>query len=215
MPRVKKNDDVLQLELRITPADGEQITDWKLTDDHLKFISFMEGGAGTAKALHYHCYIEYARSRTLLLKWIYSIAHCFHGETGNAVFFSRKPHSHTFGYICKSGTVACRHNFEQTTIDEWFQQSEEYLKSKETSRKRKQRKREEAVGAIKAAVIKGLKEHTISHSVDAVIDRLLSEFHNNNLALPSRSIMETITMGCLYHVDRGFVRSYYMKSFTF
>lgn len=215
MSRVKTSDDVLELELRITPCDGLPIQDWKLTDDHKEFVAYVEGGPGTDKALHYHCYLKYARSRTLLLKWIYSIAHCNNGETGNAVFFSRKPHSRTHGYIAKSGSVACRHNVSQTTLDEWFTQSEEYLRNKSSARKRKQRTREEIVGEIKTQIVKELKEFSINRSPTAVVDRLLAEFHNRNLSFPPRATIEIMVMNIMYNVDAEYVRSFYARNLSF
>lgn len=215
MPRIKATDDLLILELRITPPDGQPITDWKLSDDHVKFVAYQEGGGGTDKALHYHCYIEYKRSRTLLIKWIYSIAHCNHGQTGNAVFFTRKPHSHTFGYIAKSGNVAHRHNVSQTTLEEWFHSSEEFLKSKETDRKRKLRSREKHITAIKQRLTKDLQDGNLDRNVGSIVDRLLAEFTNAQLSLPSRTSMETLSMSILYPFDAPFVRSYYMKTFSF
>lgn len=215
MPRHKETNENLSLELRITPPDGQPITDWKIDDDFLQLVAFVEGGGGTDKALHYHAYIEYKRSRTLLAKWIYSIAHCFHGETGNSVFFTRKPHQHTFGYIAKNGSCAFRHNVPQTTIEQWFNESEEYLKSKESKRKKKQRTREEKVSKIKADVISGLKTRSIQSDVGSVVDRLLAEFHNAEISLPPRSSFETLVMSIMYHVDKNLVRSYYMKNFSF
>lgn len=211
MPRVKATDTTLKLELRITPPDGEPITDWQITDDHKSFVAFLEGGPGTGKALHYHCLLEYARSRTLLKKWIYSIARCNNGETGNAVFFSRKPHSHTYGYIAKHRNCAYRSNIDQGTIDEWIEQSEEYCKQKENARKRKQRSREQLVSSIKETISKGLQDRSIEPNVEAVADRLLAEFHNAELSLPPRSSFETLVMTLMYKVDRSYVRSYYTK----
>lgn len=212
MPRVKQNDDVMELELRITPPDGEPITDWKLTDDHREFVAYVEGGADTGKTLHYHCYLKYARSRTLLLKWIYSIAHCNNGETGNAVFFSRKPHDHTFGYIAKCGSVACRHNVPQTTLDEWFAASEGYRKSKSSARKRSQRTREQLVADIKDHIITELKEHRLDRNVQSIVDRLLAEFNTRGLSFPPRASLEILVMNILYHFDPSYVRSFYARN---
>jgi len=214
MPRPKLTDETLQLELRITPPDGQPITDWKVNEDHVQLVAFLEGGSGTEKALHYHVFLEYGRSRTLLVKWIYSIAHCYNGETGNAVFFTRKPHKHTFGYIAKQGSCAVRHNVPQTTIEQWFHDSEDYLKSKETKRKQKQRTREEKVSQIKTAMIKGLQTHTINSDVNSVVDRLLAEFHNAELSLPPRSSFETLVVSIIYHVDKSFARNYYAKNLS-
>lgn len=212
MPRPKLSDDNLVRELRITPPDGQPIVDWKVTSDIVKLVAFQEGGGGTNKALHYHCLIEYTRSRELLVKWIYTIAHCYNGETGNAVFFTRKPHKNTCGYIAKSGNVAYRHNYEQTTLEQWFNDSEDYLKSKEAKRKQKQRTREEVVYNLKKNIQEQINAGDIPRSPGPVLDRIISEFNNNNLALPNRNAMELLIATCM---GTSFLKSYYLKNLSF
>lgn len=209
MPRTKQSDDMLELELRITPCDGLPITDWKLTEDHHKFIAFEEGG--NEKRLHYHCYIEYKRSRTYLLKWIYTIAHCNNGESGNTVFFSRKPHDHTFGYISKQNKVSIRHNIDDRVITEWFKQSTDYVKSKERDKKRSSRSRQQKVSEIIKSVQTAMTDRVMETRPDAVISRLVAEFRNRDITLPTRNEMERFVLTLMSPYDEYFVRQYYEK----
>lgn len=213
MPRVKKDNSVLELELRITPPDGNQIVDWQITDDIEKLVAYEEGGSAGDKKLHYHCYIVYRRSRTLLTKWIYTIARCIEtGETGNAVFFSRKPHEHTFGYICKNGKVAVRHNIEAGVIDEWLRQSQKYVTEKETDRKRKQRSRESELQLVFESVEKHLKG-VGDYSSGDVVSAVLSECDARETRFPSRSQMESFVLKMMYRINQQLVIAYFNRNF--
>lgn len=213
MPRSKKDNSVLELELRITPPDGNRIVDWQITDDIEKLVAYEEGGLAEDKKLHYHCYVVYRRSRTLLTKWIYTIARCIDtGETGNAVFFSRKPHDHTFGYICKQGNLTVRHNVPQTTIDEWIAKSRQYVTDKETQRKRKQRTRESELQEIFDNVQKHLKERN-DYSSGEVVSAVLSECDARETRFPSRSQMESFVLRMMYRINSQLVIAYFNKSF--
>lgn len=213
MPRSKKDNSVLELELRITPPDGNRIVDWLITDDIEKLVAYEEGGSAEDKKLHYHCYVVYRRSRTLLTKWIYTIARCIDtGETGNAVFFSRKPHEHTFGYICKQGNLTVRHNVPQTTIDEWIAKSRQYVTDKETQRKKKQRTRETELQEIYDSVQKHLKERN-DYSSGEVVSAVLSECDARETRFPSRSQMESFVLKMMYRINSQLVIAYFNKSF--
>lgn len=214
MPRTKSDPNaVLELELRITPPDGTQITEWYLDDDFVKFAAYEEGGVGTEKKLHYHCYIVYKRSRTLLTKWIYKVARSDE-DTGNAVFFSRKPHEHTFGYISKQRNLVMRHGIDQTLITEWYNQSDEYLRTKERERKRKHRTRKERIDEILEHARKGLQTRDIDRSVDGVIKYIIAACNDAGLILPTRTSMEGYVVSLLAQYDKHLVTSYYARNFN-
>lgn len=216
MPRTKHNPNaVLELELRITPPDESQITEWYLDDDFIKFVAYEEGGVGTEKKLHYHCYIEYKRSRTLLTKWIYKVARCKEHDTGNSVFFSRKPHDHTYGYISKENNLVIRHGIDQSLITEWFNQSQEYKRTKERDRKRKHRTRKEVIDNILQHAKVGLHENMIGRNVEAVVKYMIGAFNDVGLILPTRSSMDGYVITLLAPHDNYLVKSYYLKSFSY
>ena len=68
------------------------------------------------------------------------------------MYFTKRPHEHTMGYIAKCGMCVCRHGTTQTTIDEWLVKSREYCKQKETDRKRRSRTREDELAQIIAEI---------------------------------------------------------------
>lgn len=122
MPRTKVNpDELLCLEVRITPPDQKPITDWKHDDTDFKVLIACEEGVpnGTPK-LHYHLYLETLRSLSWIRKWIINISHATHESNGNAVYFTRKPHEHTIPYIVKSNNVVVRIGVSQTRLEEYF-----------------------------------------------------------------------------------------------
>lgn len=212
--RPKKSDAVLEVELRITPPDQKQITEWYSdTDDIEKLLCCKEGGEGTDKQLHYHCYLKTSRTRTWMTEWIYRVARCKDtGERGNAVFFSRKLHENSIGYIVKQGDVAHRKGIDDRYINEYIAKSEEYCRAKETKRKREQRTRKAQVDEILELVKNHLKETPGDRYVEGIAQMLLSEFHLRNLLLPSRSTLETIILTLLFPYNPDHVRSIYTRN---
>lgn len=212
MPKPKSG-EVFQRELRITPPDGLPITDWQAnTEDFTQLIAAEEGGGDTGKKLHYHLYVEITRSETWLKKWIYNIAHCHNGESGNTVFFSRKPHENTIGYVVKSGNIVCRHGVNQTYIDEWIKKSNEYVKNKSTERKRQQRTRQSILATIQEHVESDLKARDVKRTPEAIGDLLVKYYHEYSI-YPLRSQHEMMVIKLIHPYDDYFVRSFYNKSF--
>lgn len=210
--RPKKSDIILTLELRITPPDQEPITDWHVDENVTKLLACQEGGIGTTKQLHYHCYIETPRTRNWLLQWIYTITRCRHtGHKGNQVFFSRKPHDHTMGYIVKEGNVVVRHGIDQTLITDYIQQSKQYAQEKERERKKDQRTRKTQVDEIMENVKKHLEETPGDRTVAGIAWMILDEFRLRNLLLPNRSNLEQMTLTLLYTYNPEHVRHVYTK----
>jgi len=214
MPRTKANpDELLILELRITPPDGQPITDWQITDtDFKQVIAAKEGGTDTVR-LHYHAYVECLRSRTWLTSWILNIAHCFHGEKGNAVFFTRKPHDNTIGYVVKHGDIVVRHGCTETFITEWLAKSEEYRRAKEAGRKRRQRLEKSFTQAVRNKVVERLGESRELRTPDGVLTLILAEYQTANKVYPNRSTVENLIVTVLHPYDAYLARSFYLKNF--
>lgn len=204
-------------EIRITPYDQKPITD----DDLQPYIDFIdkiilceEGTPNGKPKLHYHGYIETPKSETWVRQVMRKLSHCDDTTVnGNALFYTRKSHDNTFGYIIKSGHITYRKGYDQTTLDSWIEQSANYCKSKESGRKRKQRTREEQLNGIVEQVKSDLKDSTINRSVPDVISRILALCHTEEIRLPHKSQMDMIVLKLLYPYDEYLVRSYYEKSF--
>lgn len=211
MPRPKSDpSSVYVRELRITPPDGQRIVDWKITDKDFKLAIIAEEGGTDEVRLHYHAYIETLRSESWIKTWIYSIAHCYNGESGNAVFFSRKPHDHTIGYVVKHGHVVVRHGCPQTTIDEWIGKSDEYKRSKEAERKRIQR----IAKSFTQQVFQEIVSETSAHPTPSeIIYLILTKYKDNKKMLPSRNVVDTLVVSLL-NAKGCDVSAFYLRSFS-
>lgn len=215
--RPKKTDTVLELEVRITPPDQQPITQWLVEQDEAvqQLLSCEEGTTNGEPKLHYHCLIRTTHSRTWLTKWIYTVARCIEtGEKGNAVFFTRKPHEHSIGYVLKHNAIVCRKGYEQQFVDEWILKSKQYRTDKETERKRDQRSRKYQQAEIMETLKKGLHDATIERSVEGIAQVILNEFRFRNLLLPTRSQIEQMILTQLYPYNQQFVQSMLIRHLT-
>lgn len=214
MPRPKVDPNALYIrELRITPPDGQPITEWKITPEDFKVvISAQEGGTSDVR-LHYHLYIESYRSESWIKNWIYRIAHCNNGESGNTVFFSRKPHDHTIGYVVKHGNIAVRFGCTQTFIDEWLLKSDEYRRSKESDRKRSTRLSKAFILEVLKQVVESVRTDESLRNPGKVLQLILSQYQHHNKPYPSRTQVESLVVTVLHPYDEYLVRSFYLKSF--
>lgn len=210
---------VLQLEVRVTPHDQERIIESDLQPylEHIdKLVLCEEGEPNGTPRLHYHGFIETKKSESWLRSVLRKIAHAPDNEkvNGNALYFTRQPHEHTFGYIIKSGNIAHRHGITQTTLDEWLATSNEYKKNHESERKRKQRTRNDELDEIVQALEKDLQESRVSRTIDAVISQFLFYCNQNKVRFPTRSQMDMYILKLVYPYDPYVVRSFYMRSFS-
>jgi len=214
MPRPRKNpNEVLTRELRITPPNGQPIKDWYIGDSILKLVAFEEGGDDTKK-LHYHALIETTMTSQALPKWIYKVVNCVQtGERGNAVFFTREPHEGTKGYIAKCHKLSIRHGTDQSVIEEYYEQSDKYLKHKAANRKREQRGRTAEFEEVMKLVKKDLDDNCLIRNVDGVISAILKHSHHLGIRFPTRSQMESFVIKLVYPYDEEIVKGYYMRSF--
>lgn len=213
MPRIKANpDDLLILELRITPPDGLPITDWQINSDFKQIIAAQEGGTPECR-LHYHAYVECLRSRTWLIKWIYSIAHCTNGEQGNAVFFTRKPHNNTIGYVVKHGNIVVSHGCSQTFITDWLVKSDEYRRAKDTERKRTQRIEKSFTQQVHKSIVATLHESRDLRTPESVLALILAQYREANKIYPNRTTIENLIVTVLHPYDDYMARAFYLRNF--
>lgn len=129
------------------------------------------------------------------------------------MYFTRKSHDHTYGYIAKSGRCVCRHGISQTFIDEWLIKSSDYRKQKETDRKRRSRTREDELAEIIKRIESQLKENRIPKSINDVIQAVLDECYHSDVRFPTRSQMDHFVLKLMYPYDQYIVRLFYTKSF--
>lgn len=213
MPKPRTG-QILKKEIRITPYDGVEISteEWSsVIPFFTKMVMFKEGDDD--KKLHYHGYVESEFGEMKVREVIRSLCHCMDkGVNGNVLFFTRQPHDNTWGYIAKHGRCVFRHGESQTTIDEWIRNSEEYRKSKESDRKKQQRKREEELGCVIQQVKRDLEVDPKLRYVDRMVSRILEVCVHNDIKFPARSQMEMIVMKLIYPYNNEVVRLYYLKS---
>lgn len=204
-------------EIRITPYDQLPIIESDLQPylgDIDKLLLCQEGSPNGSPKLHYHGFIETKKSETWVRSVLRKLSHCEDKSiNGNALFFTRQPHDHTYGYIIKSGNIAYNKGYTQTTLDEWIEQSSDYRKQKETTRKRSQRSRDEQLAGVVEQVTSDLKDNSCGRSVPDVVSRILMICHQEDIRFPARSQMDHIVLKLLYPYDEYIARSYYERSF--
>jgi len=207
---------VLKLEIRVTPYDQQPIVIDE-SDLHMfeQLLLCEEGTPNGVPRLHYHGYIETKKSESWVRSFLRKIAHEPDNEkvNGNSLYFTRKPHEHTFGYIIKSGNVCYRHNISQTTLDGWLETSNQYAKDKSTERKRKQRTRDDELATVVKTVEEDLKKHSIPRDASSIIDRILAICSQDQIRFPSRTQMDMFVLKLIHPYDQYLVRSFYMRSF--
>lgn len=221
MTRTMKQTELTPMELRITPPDQKPITDWKLElevcgkpmEHFKKLIACEEGGPGTQHRLHYHVYLETWRSQSWIKKWVYTIAHCYNGEQGNSVFFSRKPHENTIGYVVKQGNVVVRHGVDETFITEWLGRSQQYCRDKDAVKKRNQRVEKSFTQEIREKIAAQLVTAPQLREPRFILDLILYEYTEANKVYPNRSTIENLIITLLYPYDPHLVSAFYLRSF--
>lgn len=207
---------VLTLEIRVTPYDQLPITieesDLQMFD---KLLLCEEGIPNGTPRLHYHGFIETKKSESWLRLFLRKIAHAPDNEkvNGNSLYFTRKCHEHTHGYIVKSGNISYRHGITQTTLDEWLENSNQYAKDKSSERKRKQRTRDDELATVVKTVEEGLKNDFIQRNPNGIVTAILNECYHTQIRFPSRTQMEHFVLKLIYPYDDQQVRSFYLKSF--
>lgn len=217
MPR-KPSGDILKLECRITPPDQSEIKSWFPEDlqEDCKLLVCGEGRPNGIPKLHYHVYLETTLSKSSVRKWILKVLQPHIDPdvkyNGNSLYFTRKPHDYTIPYIVKSRNVLVRVGYTQTHIEEYFKQSEEYVRSKERDRKRQHRTRVDEMKEVFDEVESDLKANNIQ-GYDGIVTRALAICYSKGYDFPTRPIMERNVLRLMYSRDEYLVRSFYTKSF--
>lgn len=205
-----------EAELRLTPIDGKPITNWKVLPlPDLPSISalavFEEGGEGTGKQLHYHAVVRTTRSLQMLRKWCYDVCRA-EGNEGNKVQRVAKPHDGTYGYIAKHKQLKHLHGYTQLQVEQWYQQSDEYVASlkrdRETFRKQKALGRKRQLKIVEEVVEERLKEVATRHEDDPywtsqhahhlIVEEFISECAKREFDFPTLTQMEQISIRLLY-----------------
>jgi len=129
------------------------------------------------------------------------------------VFFTRKPHDNTIGYVVKHGDIVVRHGCTETFITEWLAKSEEYRRAKEAGRKRRQRLEKSFTQAVRNKVVERLGESRELRTPDGVLTLILAEYQTANKVYPNRSTVENLIVTVLHPYDAYLARSFYLKNF--
>jgi len=201
-----------EFDIRITPTDGMPITKEQFLASDLKVaeqaIVGQEGGTPQLR-LHYHIYLKAKLSETTIAKICSNLGRATQTVKGNAVFSVRPAHPHTIGYVVKNKDIIW-HTDSQMVLEQYFKDSEQYQREKETERKRIQRKVNKNLMDIMSEV-----EVDIHTSGESIIRSVLELYHKYDLKFPSRSTLETAVMKKIYSVQPQYVQSYYARNLNF
>lgn len=205
----------IEYEFRITPPNQEQITDWKIKPEFSIVVAFEEGEPNGSPKLHYHGYLKADCSIRTIQRWLNDVGQSVkYNVKGNALFFTRRVHEHSFGYISKCRKCVLRHGTDQTILDEWYASSDQYKKDKATDKKRKSRSREDELAPVFAAVTESIK-HVVSPDADKIIEEVLYRCREENISFPTKMRMEKFVIETLYPYRPDLVKSYFHRTFQF
>jgi len=193
--------------VRVTPVDQENgigEVGWAslVSEDNEKLLVCKEGGTTECK-LHYHAYFYTKMSKSHLYKKLSQLA----GGVGNPYYSVRMAHEGTIGYVVKGKDVEFRYNYSDTLITQYFERSDQYRKDMEAKAKRKSRERK----SILAEVVEQLRTEgePEGRTVTNTFERIYEIYHQRQLPLPSRSILETAIVNLQ---SSRFIREYYLKN---
>lgn len=215
MPRVKHVPE-REFEFRLTPPSQQEVTDWKIHPSLSVLVVFREGESNGTPKLHYHGYLKAQVSIKTIQRWLNDVAESDkYGVKGNAVFFTRPVHEHTFGYISKRRVCVVRHGTDQTVLEEWYNASDAYVREKDAEKKRRDRTRADELQPIWASVRKSLETMHRTQSIDEhyVIKEVLYRCHEANVRFPTRAQMESFVVNVLYPHQPENVINYFHKTF--
>ena len=211
MPRKVGTAKLAEFDVRITPSDGLPITREHILETDLKesIIAIVAEEGGTPECrLHYHLYIKAKLSETTLAKICSKLGRATDVHKGNAVFSIRAAHEHTIGYVVKNKQVIY-HNQDQTVIDQYFEESDQYKRDKESAKKRSSRLAKKTLRDIVGEV--EVDTHT---GYDRLVRKVLDLYHKYDLPFPSRSSLETAVMKRIYPFNPEYVSAWYVKNFN-
>lgn len=209
MGRPKKEDaEIRCLDVRLTPSNQQPIDFTKLDlSDYQKFLVGKEGGTGTGKQLHYHCYIETRRSDFYLKTQYQALT----GGMGNKAYSQRKAHEGTLGYCVKDGDVVLQHGYTEDEVKGFKERSAQYRTEKETERKRSVRAKDNLLKGYVMEVIEELEQYS-NPSPHYIMSLFLQKYDRDDARFPSRSTLETAVLTILYRFSPSQVVEYYTKN---
>lgn len=227
--RKPKQVEVRVRELRLTPADGQPVTDWLVGDPDSqisKLIACEEGGTGTDKALHYHAVIETTYTDDALYGWIKRVLRLTPFQNGNKYYRTGEFHENSIGYAVKNGQVKCSFGYTDEQVTKFIEDSKAYRDSVLAQRKHLQRlrsqNRQKQLKTIEEIVETRLKTeaelYRATHrtppdwTAEKLVELILTESRNSNIEFPTRSQMSAMinrlrwTNGGTHHVIQFYAR---------
>lgn len=208
--RPKSEDaEVRSLDVRLTPANGKIIdfNKYLTEEDFTKVLVCEEGGEYTDKKLHYHAYFETRRSDTYLTKLYNGMT----GQIGNASYSQRTAHEGTKGYAIKEELVKFQIGFSDQELVSLIEQSRNYRKAVETTKKKESRAKEKLLVLIMKEVAE-VANATRIFSPELIMAEILKGYTKHNARFPMRSTLETAVMTCLYAKYPNEVNRWYSKN---
>jgi len=211
MPARKKTVD--EWSVRITPSDQERITKDEFLESGLKDAELLivceEGEPNGTPRLHYHIYLRTTHSRTTLERMCAKMGRANNSVKGNAIFSIKQANTGTIGYVVKNRNVIASIGYDNHTLDEYFEQSQQYKRDLEASRRKDSRRKEASYRELFDSIV--VTSDTLP---DDVITEILDQCTKRQMNFPSRSLMEVNTLRILYPYKPHFVRSLYQQSFV-
>jgi len=210
---VLRKDLVESWSIRITPTDQATISDKEFMESGLKDAELLivceEGSPNGSPKLHYHIYLHSKHSRSTLERMCAKMGRANNSVKGNAVFSIKQANEGTIGYVVKNNHIICSIGYSNHTLEEYYEQSAQYRRDLEASRRKDSRKKEASYREIFDSIV--VTSDTLP---DDVITEVLDECTKRKMNFPSRSLMEVNTLRILYPYKPHFVRSLYQQSFV-
>lgn len=206
----RKTTETQEWSVRVTPSDQEVISpaDFEKELRSAELLIVCEEGEPNGKPhLHYHIYLKGPYSRTTLERCFKRLGRATAEVTGNAIYSMKQADTGTIGYTVKCRKVVAQIGYEQHTLNEYFEASEQYRKDLESSRRSKNRAKESSVKKIFETLV--INNDT---TFEKIIADVLSECARLNLPFPSRSSLETQTLRALYQFKPAIVNAFYLRN---
>jgi len=198
-----------EFDLRITPSDQEPISSEEFKNhlkDAIQVIVCEEGEPNGKPKLHYHLYVRAKIAKSTMEKVCQTLGRATAEKKGNAIYSLRQAHSGTIGYVVKTRRIIYATD-DQNVLEKYFEQSADYLKTKERTRKGASRESEKTLDSI----MKGVEVD--SHTTPSeLIQKILEEYTKLDKKFPPRGLLETSVLKKLYPLQKGFVVSCYSKN---
>lgn len=198
-----------EFDLRITPSDQCPILQEEFKShlkDAIQVIACEEGEPDGTPQLHYHLYVKAKISESTISMICSRLGRATSAKKGNAVFSVRKAHANTIGYVVKGKKVIYATD-DQNVIEKYFEQSEDYRRQKESSRKSASRSTKETLDSI----VNGI-EVDVHSTPSQVVTKILTEYSKLDKKFPPKSLIETVILKKLYPLQPWFVVDCYARN---